>query len=121
MSVSLLIVEDDPDIADTLAELLDYAGYGVSTAGNGRSALESLQRAPTLPDLILLDLMMPVMDGWQFRSAQLADPRLARIPVLVLSAHVDAERAAQQLGALALLRKPIDVEALLRAIAEHTR
>lgn len=120
MKVHLLIVEDDPDIADTLAELLESVGYDVSKAENGRAALEQLNKATTLPDLILLDLMMPVMDGWQFRAAQRADPRSADVPVLLLSAHVKAEQAAQELGARALLPKPVDVEALLRAIAEHS-
>jgi CheY-like chemotaxis protein len=120
MSSSLLVVEDDPDIADTLAELLEDAGYRVATAGNGRIALDHLQLSPELPDLILLDLMMPVMDGWQFREAQQSDPRLAGVPVILLSASVKADQAAQELGVRALLRKPVDIEALLRAIAQHT-
>ena len=109
--IRLLLVEDDPSIRATLAEMLEDEGYAVSTATNGREALELLRRnAP--PDLILLDLMMPIMDGWEFRVEQRADPVLAGIPLLAMSADLSAK--ARAIAADAYLRKPIDFPELLR-------
>jgi signal transduction histidine kinase len=109
--IRLLLVEDDPSIRATLAEMLEDEGYAVSTATNGREALELLGRnAP--PDLILLDLMMPIMDGWEFRVVQRADPLLAGIPLLAMSADLSAK--ARAIAADAYLRKPIDFPELLR-------
>src|SRR5512142_2938239 len=84
----VLIVEDDVDIRETLGELLATAGYETAGAANGLDGLAAARRAP--PDLIVLDLMMPVMDGWEFRSAQRRDPALASIPVIVISASAPA-------------------------------
>src|SRR4051794_28574938 len=81
----ILVVDDDPDLRDTLGQILEDEGYSVAAASNGREALAYLRERPA-PSLILLDLMMPVMDGWQFRSEQRLDSVLAKIPVLVISA-----------------------------------
>lgn len=116
---AILIVEDDRDIAETLAEILEYNGYEALTAGNGKEALDKLRQGDRLPRLILLDLMMPVMDGWQFREAQSGDPALASVPVIIVSAHVRAREAAVQLGAVGWLKKPVDLDTLLRAVADH--
>ena len=93
---ALMIVEDDADISEALAEALEDHGHTVIVAADGQEALDKLRAAAVLPRLILLDLMMPVMDGWQFRAAQRQDANLAEIPVVLLSAHVDVRRAADR-------------------------
>src|SRR5262245_59582395 len=79
---SVLIIEDDPDIREALAEILEDEGYATVLAGNGREALDHLAKSE-MPALILLDLMMPIMDGWQFRDEQRRSPSYAAIPVVV--------------------------------------
>jgi CheY-like chemotaxis protein len=121
----VLIVEDDPPMRVLLADLLTEAGYIVATMANGATALDSLRHAPTPPQLILLDLMMPVMDGWHFRTLQCADPDLAAIPTIVLSAHVESRAAETRfkhvrgMSADAYLPKPIDAEQLLTLVAQY--
>jgi CheY-like chemotaxis protein len=113
---SIMLVEDDGDISDAIASCLEDHGYRVMLAANGQEALEKLRGAPVQPDLILLDLMMPVMDGWQFRAAQKADPTIASVPVVLLSAHVNVREAAAKLSAAGWLKKPIDLDSLLEAV-----
>jgi CheY-like chemotaxis protein len=115
MSVTLLVVEDDLDVRETLCDILIDEGYQVVQAGHGAEALARL-RDGVRPHLILLDMMMPVMDGWAFRAAQRADPELAGIPVIVMTAHIGPQEATRDLEAVALLRKPIRLDALLAAI-----
>jgi signal transduction histidine kinase len=110
---TLLVVEDDADIREALDGLLSMEGFHVAGCSNGREALEWLRGSPR-PDVILLDLMMPVMDGWQFRVAQKEDPELSTIPVLALSADATAKAAA--IDADAYLRKPVDYETLVDTI-----
>jgi signal transduction histidine kinase len=110
---SLLVVEDDADIREALDGLLSMEGFRVKGCSNGREALDWLHVAGK-PDLILLDLMMPIMDGWQFRVAQKDDPELATIPVLALSADATAKAAA--IDADAYLKKPVDYETLIDTI-----
>jgi CheY-like chemotaxis protein len=110
----VLIVEDDPDSRNMLAALLGLHGYRTVTAANGVEALELARRER--PAVILLDLMMPVMDGPAFRRAQLGDPSLAAIPIVVLSAHLRTAELARELGASTHLVKPFDLDQLLRAI-----
>ena len=108
----LIIVEDDPDIRTDLAELLKDEGYAVNTASNGAEALQLLRQSQT-PCLILLDLMMPVMSGWDFRAEQLRDPRLAAIPVVLLSGVNDLPQHAAALRAAGYIRKPIALKSVL--------
>src|SRR5437762_11749160 len=89
-ATTVLAVEDDFDLRDALVPILEYEGHRVVSAANGQEALERLQTMPP-PSLILLDLMMPVMDGEEFRARQLRDPTLASIPVVVVSAHARSE------------------------------
>src|SRR5258708_7836957 len=110
---TLLVVEDDADIREALDGLLSMEGFRVTGCGNGREALDWLRGSPR-PDVILLDLMMPVMDGWQFRVAQKHDPELAKIPVVALSADATAKAAA--IDADAYLKKPVDYETLIDTI-----
>lgn len=112
----ILLVEDDPALRATLAEVLEERGFHVDCAGNGRQALETLDQTPT-PSAILLDLAMPVMDGWAFRAQQQRDPRLARIPTIVLSASLHAEgRHFDGPAPAATFAKPFDLNQLLDAL-----
>jgi CheY-like chemotaxis protein len=109
----ILIVEDDADLREMMAQLLSLEGYRAETAANGRDALKYLERGDR-PDVILLDLMMPVMDGWEFRRRQVQDPTIATVPVVVLSA-LDPARASD-LGGTAFLKKPLDFDRLLELV-----
>jgi len=97
--------------------LLEHEGYDVVSAPDGRAALDILRQG-VVPSGIVLDLMMPVMSGWEFRRHQLADPALAGIPVIVLSADPHAGRLAGSPGVHDVLAKPTDGDALLRSL-EH--
>jgi CheY-like chemotaxis protein len=112
----ILVVEDDPALRATLADILTERGYDVASVGDGRQALEALRRLPP-PSAILLDLAMPVMDGWAFRDAQRLDPRLAAIPTIVLSASLDADgRDLEAFAPTDALAKPFDLDRLLSAL-----
>ena len=105
--VSVLLVEDDLPIRDSLGEALAEEGFDVSTAGNGAEALERL-RSGRRPSVIVLDLMMPVMDGWDFRQEQLGDPALRDIPVVIVSAvGFSGETIRMQFGDVAVFTKPV--------------
>jgi signal transduction histidine kinase len=108
-----LIVEDDASIREAIAEVLRSEGYEATSCGHGREALEYLRRAHH-PDVILLDLMMPVMDGWEFRVEQRKDPALATIPVVALSA--DGTPKAAAVDADAYLKKPVSASTLIDTI-----
>jgi CheY-like chemotaxis protein len=115
----ILVVEDDEAIRQVLALVLQEEGHTVATAENGQDALLYLNQAKALPRLILLDLMMPVMNGWQFRAAQQNDPSFRTIPVIVLSAintHLDIQQRVE-LNAAAFVSKPIDWPYLEQHIA----
>jgi len=99
--------------------LLESQGYAVVGAADGREALALLRGGGFRPGLIILDLTMPVMDGWEFRAAQLDDAELASIPVMVFSAHHAARQAAGTLGAVTALAKPLDVDELLRVVGAY--
>lgn len=103
---SILVVEDAEDARALLSDLLQSEGYHVECAANGRDALEYLTQSTHIPGLILLDIMMPGMDGHEFRKEQEKDARLAPIPVAVMTAAGDAQVKALQLGAKGYLRKP---------------
>jgi CheY-like chemotaxis protein len=119
-SQPILLVDDDSDLRESLALLLVLKGYEVITASDGREALQTLHGGPR-PCLIVLDLMMPEMDGLQFRRAQLEDPALAMIPVVLCSGYPTAPHVAEQLGALACFEKPFDVQLLLSVVASQAR
>ena len=111
----ILVVEDNAAARGALAALLEAAGYAVACAANGREALDHL-RGPHRPCLILLDLSMPVMDGWEFRDRQRRSPSLACIPVILVSAEGDLPRLASSLGVAGYFPKPVEADGLLRAI-----
>jgi CheY-like chemotaxis protein len=111
----VLVVEDDDDLRDLLMEMLELEGFETSGASNGLEALVLL-RAPERPNAIVLDLMMPVMSGPEFRAEQLRDVELSRIPVVVLSAAGDGRQQAESLRASAYFAKPVDFDALFDAL-----
>jgi CheY-like chemotaxis protein len=112
-SAKVLVVDDDAGSLAALADILSLEGYQVQTMSNGLEALEYLREAQEPPSLIILDLFMPVMDGWQFLAETNADPRLSqlRIPVVVVTALNAKVEAAD-----AVIHKPIDLERLLHTL-----
>ena len=111
----IAVIDDDHDIRAMLRVVLELSGYEIIVAQNGRDALDLLRVVPPVA-LIILDLKMPVMNGWQFRDAQRADPDLRDVPVLILSGDTGVAAAARALGAEAHLEKPVDIDALLRTV-----
>ncbi|HZR25472.1 MAG TPA: response regulator [Vicinamibacterales bacterium] len=120
---NVLIVEDDPDVRDMLATLLSMEGFYAIGAEDGLEALHLLRavrhRAPQTPCLVLLDLKMPRLGGHEFRRAQLGDPIVAAVPVAVMSGAADLEERARDLGAVASVPKPIDVDNLLNVVRRY--
>lgn len=114
--MNILLVDDDESIRSPLKEHLEGEGHAVVTAADGQQAFRMLRRGQR-PDVIVLDAMMPVMNGWDFRSAQLSEPEFADIPVVVVSAGGFSNRTVlTQFGVAHYLPKPLDTEALLKAI-----
>jgi len=111
----ILIVEDDEGIREALKLTLEVGGYQVETAENGKEGIERLS-AIDKPCLILLDLMMPVMNGWEFVEVLKGDPVLASIPIVIVTAFVEK---AQALDAYRLIRKPVDLNLLLNFVKEY--
>ena len=113
---TVFVVEDDHDTRDMLGRFLELEGFRVEVAANGQQALERLS-AGIQPCVILLDLMMPVMDGWQFRRQQVLDAHLAEIPVIVVSAAGKDRMAG--IDAHGYLAKPVDLEQLLEQVSHY--
>jgi CheY-like chemotaxis protein len=111
----VLLIEDNADIRETIAVILELEGYEVHATANGDEALGSLSDG-FRPDLILLDLMMPVMDGWEFRKRQLLASDLAGIPTVVMSGDASVSKKASSLGCRHSLGKPIAIDALLSTV-----
>jgi two-component system response regulator MprA len=115
----ILVVDDDPDTRHLLQLVLELEGYAVDTAANG---LDALHRARQIrPDVIVLDLMMPLMDGCGFRAAQLQDPRLAGVPVVLTSASATIDRDTNGLTFSALFPKPLELDMFSRTVRELCR
>lgn len=114
----ILIVDDDPDIVEVLGLLLESEGYEVVSARHGALALEALRTGARVASLILLDLMMPVMDGWQLYEQLQRVPELKDIPIVMITADFRAVPRAQALGVAAVLRKPFDADELLAVVRE---
>jgi CheY-like chemotaxis protein len=106
-------------VREAVATLLEVYGHAVVQAANGREALQCLRRADAAFCLIVLDLFMPEMDGWTFRAEQRKDPRLARVPVVVVSADPAVASEASQPGVVAAIVKPIDFDRLLELVARY--
>lgn len=118
---SILLVDDDEDVRESIGDALEEEGYRVTSASNGKEALRLLRDDKVRPDVILLDIMMPEMDGWAFRAEQRRDPALASIPVVVFTAHGSPKDIAQRLQAVGFLRKPLRLEELLSTIGRVRR
>ena len=114
-SCPILLVEDDIATREAMTLVLEAQGYEVSSAANGQEALIQL-RGGYRPALILLDLMMPILDGWGFRARQQQDPALASIPVVLLTADTSIADRAAALGAADYVLKPVEIEQMLVAI-----
>jgi two-component system, chemotaxis family, chemotaxis protein CheY len=112
----ILVIEDNEGIRETLRLTLELEGFEVATAANGKLGLETLY-GPQKPCLILLDLMMPVMDGWAFAEAMGQDIALATIPIVVVTAV--AENAKDVKLARGVIKKPVDMDVLLRTVREY--
>lgn len=118
MNKLILLIEDDQDIRDSLELLLHMEGYQVRTASNGAEGLLRLRDIPP-PDLVLLDLMMPVKNGYEYSAEHRQDPTHGNVPIVVLSADKDVDKKSSQLAAQAILKKPIDMHELLHAVSKH--
>ena len=115
---TVLVVDDDIDIREAVCLVLSHSGYRTLAASNGEEALTTLQGQDGI-DLILLDMMMPVMDGWGFRLSQPEGPAFVKIPVIVLTGDGRASSKAAAIGAAGYLKKPLDLGDLLAAVARH--
>jgi CheY-like chemotaxis protein len=109
----VLIVEDDAELCGFMNFLLTANGYQTMCAGNGQQALDQMRTRT--PCIVLLDIHMPVMDGWEFRRRQLDDPRYASVPVVAVTAHFDARAVEDKLG-VPCLRKPMHIDEVITAV-----
>jgi CheY-like chemotaxis protein len=114
---TILVVDDDPAILSTVADILEFEGYEVEVAANGAEGLRVLERVQ--PKLVLLDMRMPVLDGWDFARA--LRERGIILPILVMTAAQDARRWAQEIGAAGYVSKPFELIDLLSAVASFHR
>jgi CheY-like chemotaxis protein len=113
---TVLVVEDHADLREMLAVLLESEGFQVQTASNGKEALDSLKHGR--PSVILLDLMMPVMSGDEFRRRQLQEPDFADVPVICMTAAHDGPQRAARLNAAQYFQKPVDFDRLITAVRQ---
>lgn len=112
----ILIIDDDPDIAEILRLILEVQGYEVVTARHGAAGLEALHGPAHGASLVVVDLMMPVMDGWSVHEALQRDPQLRHIPMVLITADFRAVPRAQALGVAAVLRKPFGADEFLDTV-----
>lgn len=116
---SVCVVDDDADIREALSDVLSLEGYDVISAGDGESALGLLRKRRSDCRLILLDLMMPEMNGWEFRRQQLQDPSIAAIPVLLLTGAGTAAKSIDELHVAGTIEKPVELDTLLAEVAHY--
>ncbi|HET6312609.1 MAG TPA: response regulator [Chloroflexia bacterium] len=114
----VLVVEDEAYLCDLVADVLEAEGHQARTASNGHEALERVQDRK--PQLILLDLMMPVMDGWEFIRALRSNRDWADIPIVVVTAVYDIKRTQQETGAVAVVTKPFDIDQIADVVARFS-
>jgi CheY-like chemotaxis protein len=116
---AVCVIDDDADIREILSDILSYEGYEVLLASDGETALERLRARPGRCNLIILDLMMPRMNGWEFLRRQLQDSELASIPVVLLTGAGNAATATDDLRVAGTIEKPVDLDALLAKVAYY--
>jgi CheY-like chemotaxis protein len=119
MTKRILVIEDDTSIRELLVELLESEGYAVASAINGLEGLKYLQ-SEIKPDLILIDLMMPVMDGYSFRTEQLKNPTWSMIPTVVMSAEANAKEKMKNFNITAFLSKPVELDTILKTVSRFS-
>ncbi len=119
MAKRILVIEDDASIRELLVELLESEGYEVGSAINGLEGLKYLKENK-IPDLILIDLMMPVMDGYSFRSEQLKNAKWSHIPVVVMSAEANTKDKMKNYQITSFLSKPVELETVLKTVSQHS-
>jgi two-component system chemotaxis response regulator CheY len=117
---TVLLIEDDGDIREIVAQVLADEGYETIAVPNGVEGLKRLRASAQRPFLIMLDLMLPIMDAWQFRAEQTSDARLAEIPIVIFSANPKIAQHADALGASGVVRKPPDLDDLLRVVSRFS-
>jgi CheY-like chemotaxis protein len=115
----ILVVDDQPEIRTMFTVLLEDDGYSVATAANGREALDYLRRSAELPSLILLDIAMPVMTGWDFLREQQSDAALATIPVILMTARGHFDNQGRDIYATEYIHKPTELETLLATVRHY--
>ncbi len=108
----ILVIDDEPEILHTVAIILEFEGYQVEQASNGAEGLDCIERNP--PSLVLLDMRMPVLNGWDF--ARILKEKGVQLPIVVMTAAQDARRWAQEVGASGFIAKPFDVDDLLTTV-----
>ncbi len=113
---TILVVEDDDDIRNAIVDLLENEGYTTEAAINGKDALDKLRAIDHKPCLVLLDMMMPIMNGRDFLDEVMKDSRLAPIPVLIVSAVADKSNTE---GSVGFLKKPIDIDVVLKVVSQY--
>lgn len=116
---TILIIDDDQGIRDALSELLEMEGYAVKLAVNGNEGLHILRELPKPPDLVLLDFMMPAMDGFQFRQRQVEEGLYTEVPVVLMSADCHVGEKQIRGGMMDHLRKPMDINEVLDMVKKH--
>jgi CheY-like chemotaxis protein len=113
----VLVVEDEPYLCDLIADVLEAEGHTTRKASNGLDGLEML--SDRKPQLVLLDLMMPVMDGWEFMSEMRANPAWRDIPVVIITAVYDVTKTEAIVGAAAVITKPFDIDQLSDVVRRY--
>jgi CheY-like chemotaxis protein len=116
-AASVLVVDDDRTVCDLIRNILESRGYATALACNGKEALAYLKKSPRAPRLILLDLMMPEMNGWEFQRAQQQDPAICGIPVAIITGLPELDGKARDMGAVDVLCKPSKVEPLVALVS----
>lgn len=115
----ILVIEDDLDIRESIRDVLELESYTVTASKNGQDALDYLNSGAPKPKIILLDIMMPIMDGYEFRKRQLMDDSFANIPTIILSADRNFHIHVSSMKIKDFLKKPIDLDRLLTIIRRH--
>lgn len=115
----IFVIEDDLDIRESIVEVLRADGFEADSAGSSQEAIAKLKEVNPKPYLILLDLRLPGQDGFQFRETQKQTPEIADIPVVILSADAQLQEKMQRMGAIDLLRKPVDIDELLETVRRN--